>query len=127
FFTLGYGDVTPLSALGRVLAIVESGTGFGFLALVIGYLPTLSQAFSRREANIALLDARAGSPPTAAALLRRHAEAPAGPGSLRPSSPDCATPSRRRESRCARAKTPTAAWWSFARCTSRTQRGSRAT
>jgi hypothetical protein len=82
FFTLGYGDVTPLSAIGRVLAIVESGTGFGFLALVIGYLPTLSQAFSRREANIALLDARAGSPPSAAELLRRHAGDPAALGQL---------------------------------------------
>ena len=74
FFTLGYGDVTPLTATGRVLSVIEAGTGFGFLAVVIGYLPTLSQAFSRREANIALLDARAGSPPSAAELLRRHAE-----------------------------------------------------
>jgi hypothetical protein len=30
------------------------------------------QAFSRREVNIVLLDARAGSPPTAAEILRRH-------------------------------------------------------
>src|SRR5512139_401581 len=46
--------------------------GFGFLALVIGYLPVLNQSFSRREVNISLLDARAGSPPTAAEMLRRH-------------------------------------------------------
>lgn len=46
--------------------------GFGFLALVIGYLPMLYQAFSRREVNISLLDARAGSPSTAVELLRRH-------------------------------------------------------
>jgi Ion channel len=72
FFTLGLGDVTPATTIGRVLAIAESGTGFAFLALVISYLPILYQAFSRREANIALLDARAGSPPTAAELLRRH-------------------------------------------------------
>jgi hypothetical protein len=39
---------------------------------VIGYLPLISQAFSRREVNISMLDARAGSPPTAALLLRRH-------------------------------------------------------
>ena len=55
--------------------MVESATGFGFLALVIGYLPTLLQAFSRRDANVTLLDARAGSPPTAVELLRRHASA----------------------------------------------------
>lgn len=72
FFTLGYGDVTPVGTVGRVLAILEAGVGFGFLALVIGYLPVIYQAFSRREASITLLDARAGSPPSAAELLRRH-------------------------------------------------------
>jgi Ion channel len=72
FFTLGLGDVTPTTTKGRALAVVEAGTGFAFLALVISYLPILYQAFSRRESNIALLDARAGSPPTAAELLRRH-------------------------------------------------------
>jgi hypothetical protein len=75
FFTLGLGDVAPTSGASRVLTVVEGGMGFGFLALVIGYLPVLSQAFSRREATIALLDARAGSPPTAAELLRRHSSA----------------------------------------------------
>jgi len=52
--------------------VVEAGLGFGFLALVIGYVPIIYQAFSRREAEISLLDARAGSPPTAAEFLRRH-------------------------------------------------------
>jgi hypothetical protein len=72
FFTLGLGDVTPRGHLGRVLTVLEAGMGFAFLALVIGYLPMISQAFSRREVNISLLDARAGSPPTAAQLLGRH-------------------------------------------------------
>jgi Ion channel len=75
FFTLGFGDVFPLSGAGRVLAVVEAGTGFGFLAVVIGYLPVLYQSFSRREASISMLDARAGTPPTAYELLRRYAEA----------------------------------------------------
>jgi len=74
FFTLGYGDVTPGAPLGRALAVAEGGVGFGFLALIIGYLPVIYQAFSRREASISLLDARAGSPPTAAELLRRHGQ-----------------------------------------------------
>jgi Ion channel len=72
FFTLGLGDVTPHSPLARFITVLESGTGFGFLAIVISYLPVLYGAFSRREVNISLLDARAGSPPTAAELLRRH-------------------------------------------------------
>jgi hypothetical protein len=74
-FTLGFGDVFPLDGVGRFLAVVEAGTGFGFLAAVIGYLPVLYQSFSRREVSISMLDARAGTPPTAAELLRRHAEA----------------------------------------------------
>jgi hypothetical protein len=72
FFTLGLGDVTPRTPMARVLTALEAGMGFGFLALVIGYLPALNQSFSRREVNISLLDARAGSPPTAAEMLRRH-------------------------------------------------------
>jgi ion channel len=71
-FTLGLGDVTPSNVWSRALIILEAGTGFGFLAVVMGYFPVLYGAFSRREVSIALLDARAGSPPTAAELLRRH-------------------------------------------------------
>ena len=71
-FTLGLGDVTPHSPWARALLILESGTGLGFLAVVMGYFPVLYSAFSRREVSIALLDARAGSPPTAAELMRRH-------------------------------------------------------
>jgi hypothetical protein len=74
FFTLGYGDVFPLEGLGRALAVTEAGMGFGFLAIVIGYLPVLYQSFSRREVSISMLDARAGTPPTAVELLRRHAK-----------------------------------------------------
>ncbi|HUV70008.1 MAG TPA: potassium channel family protein [Terracidiphilus sp.] len=72
-FTLGLGDVTPHSPIVRGLMILEAGTGLGFLAMVMGYFPVLYTAFSRREVSIALLDARAGSPPTAAELVRRHA------------------------------------------------------
>ncbi|HXU20307.1 MAG TPA: potassium channel family protein [Verrucomicrobiae bacterium] len=78
FFTLGLGDVVPHVGVERLLAVTESGLGFGFLALVLSYLPVIYQAFSRREVNIVLLDARAGSPPTACELLRRHT----GPGGV---------------------------------------------
>ncbi|MBV8206882.1 MAG: two pore domain potassium channel family protein [Acidobacteria bacterium] len=72
FFTLGLGEVFPLSNTARFLSIMESGTGLALLALVISYLPVLYQSFSRREVNISLLDARAGTPPTSVELLRRH-------------------------------------------------------
>jgi hypothetical protein len=75
FFTLGYGDVVPLTGATRVLAVLESGVGFGFLAMVIGYLPVIYSSFSRREVEISLLDARAGSPPTAQEFLSRMAGA----------------------------------------------------
>jgi hypothetical protein len=71
FFTLGYGDITPVSPIARALAVIESGMGFAFLGVVVGYLPVVYNAFSSRELEISLLDARAGSPPTAAELLGR--------------------------------------------------------
>ena len=71
-FTLGLGDVVPQSNLSRLLIVLEAGTGFGLLAVVMGYFPVLYSAFSRREMIISLLDARAGSPPTAGELLKRH-------------------------------------------------------
>jgi hypothetical protein len=74
FFTLGLGDVTPRTSLARFITVAEAGIGFGFLALAITYLPVTYGAFSRREVNISLLDARAGSPPTATELLKRHAQ-----------------------------------------------------
>jgi voltage-gated potassium channel Kch len=71
FTTLGYGDLTPSTPEARVLSVAEAATGFGFFAVVIAYLPVLYQAFSRREAFIALFDARAGSPPSAGRMLLR--------------------------------------------------------
>jgi len=71
-FTLGLGDIQPASSMSRFITVLEAGIGFGYLALVIGYLPVLYQAFSRREVTISLLDARAGSPPTAYEMLRRQ-------------------------------------------------------
>lgn len=73
FFTLGLGDVYPAKDIGRISFIIEAGTGFTFLAVIIGYLPTLYQAFSHREAQITMLDARAGSPPSALFLLKMYA------------------------------------------------------
>src|SRR2546430_2244196 len=72
FFTLGLGDVVPRSTLARVLVVAEGGFGFGFLAAIIGYLPVIYNSFSKREVDISLLDSRAGTPPTAGELLRRH-------------------------------------------------------
>jgi hypothetical protein len=71
FFTLGYGDITPVSGVARTLAVMEAGMGFAFLGVVVGYLPVVYSSFSSREVEISLLDSRAGSPPSAGELLAR--------------------------------------------------------
>lgn len=71
FFTLGFDLLHPAARLARLLAVVEGGMGFGFLAIVIAYFPVVYQSFSRREVRLTLLDAWAGSPPAAAEVLRR--------------------------------------------------------
>jgi hypothetical protein len=73
FFTLGYGDIVPTSSLARALSVLEAAMGFTFLGVVIGYLPVVYASFSRREIQISMMDARAGSPPTASELLVRLA------------------------------------------------------
>jgi hypothetical protein len=82
FFTLGLGDVIPRSAVARTLVVTEGGFGFAFLAAMIGYLPFIYGSFSKREVDISLLDARAGTPPSAGELLRRHSYKD-GPEALR--------------------------------------------
>jgi hypothetical protein len=73
FFTLGYGDIVPTHALARLLVIFEAGTGFGFIALTVSYLPVLYQHFAARDVQLIELAVRAGSPPTGVGLLRWHA------------------------------------------------------
>jgi hypothetical protein len=80
FFTLGYGDIVPTSGGARALSVIEAGMGFAFLGVVIGYIPVVYASFSRREIQISMLDARAGSPPSAAELLVRLAGRSDDPG-----------------------------------------------
>ena len=80
FFTLGYGDIVPTSGAARALSVIEAGMGFAFLGVVIGYIPVVYASFSRREIQISMLDARAGSPPAAAELLARLAGRTENPG-----------------------------------------------
>ena len=80
FFTLGYGDIVPTSGGARALSVIEAGMGFAFLGVVIGYIPVVYSSFSRREIQISMLDARAGSPPSATELLLRLAGRSEDPG-----------------------------------------------
>lgn len=72
FLTLGLGDIIPTGGPGRLLTVVEAGAGLGFLALLIGYVPVIYGAFSRREVAVSQLVGRAGTPPTAVGLLSHY-------------------------------------------------------
>jgi hypothetical protein len=74
-FTIDTGE--PQNAVSKCLAVCEAGIGFSLLGLLLSYLPVLYQAFSRRELQISLLDARAGSPPSASQLLQVETSNPA--------------------------------------------------
>ncbi len=64
-------QLSPSTSLARMLFLGEAACGFGVLFVAIGYLPAIYQAFSRREVTVAQLAPRAGTPPSAGALLAR--------------------------------------------------------
>ena len=68
--TLGF--VNPGGFAADMIAFSEAAVGVALLALVIAYLPTIYAAYSRRELVVAMLDARAGTPPSAIQLMLRH-------------------------------------------------------
>jgi hypothetical protein len=68
-FTLGFQR--PASAPDTALALSEAILGLAELAMLIGYLPTIYGAFSRREREVAMLEVRAGSPPSGVEMLER--------------------------------------------------------
>jgi hypothetical protein len=75
FLTLGLGDVTSPDPLARLFVLLEAGSGYIFLALIITYMPVLDQAYAAREAGNLLIHSRAGHPPGAIKLLHRYSGA----------------------------------------------------
>lgn len=67
--TLGFAGVES-SGL-RIMAFIEAGLGLALVAMLITYLPAIYGAFSRRETRVALLEVRAGTPPSAVTMLIR--------------------------------------------------------
>lgn len=68
--TLGFSRDGHLAS--DVAAIIEATLGLGIVALLISYLPSIYGSFSRREALVAMLEVRAGIPPSPAELLTRY-------------------------------------------------------
>jgi hypothetical protein len=55
----------------RAVELLEAATGVGVLFIVIGYMPSVYTAFSRRETAVSQFATRAGSPPSAGVLLNQ--------------------------------------------------------
>lgn len=66
--TIGADEPTH-GLLASVLSYSEAALGLLLLTLLISYLPTLYQSFSRRELVVARLELRAGTPGSVVALL----------------------------------------------------------
>ncbi len=67
--TLGYASVDSIPS--KILEFSEAMIGLILIALLIAYLPTMYAAFAKRETNVALLETRAGSPPSAVEMISR--------------------------------------------------------
>ena len=68
--TLGFD--TPPHLPQFFLSFSEAACGVGLLALLITYLPSQYATFNRREVAVALLEVRAGSPPSGPNMIERY-------------------------------------------------------
>ena len=71
--TIGYGDFVPTGAATRILAVIAAAGGLGAVALVVTFLFSLYGSYQRRELAVVTLQAAAGAPPSAVALLETYA------------------------------------------------------
>jgi hypothetical protein len=71
--TLGFGDIVATGAAARIVIVVAAVTGLGTVALVVTFLFSLYGSYQRREIRVVALQAAAGAPPSAVALLENYA------------------------------------------------------
>jgi hypothetical protein len=71
-FLLTLGYASSENFLVTFLGFAEATIGLMLVALLIAYLPSMYNAFSRREAAVSMLEVRAGSPPSAVEMLARY-------------------------------------------------------
>jgi hypothetical protein len=68
--TLGTHQARDLPT--HLASFVAATLGLGLVALLISYLPSIYSSFQRREIAVTRLAARAGDPPSAIVMIRRH-------------------------------------------------------
>lgn len=68
--TLGFATIEGFGQ--TILSFTEAALGLILVSLLIAYLPTMYAAFSRREAQVTMLEVRAGNPPSAIELILRY-------------------------------------------------------
>jgi hypothetical protein len=71
--TLGFGDIVAEGGAARVVVTIAAISGLGVVALVVTFLFSLYGSYQRREARVVVLQASAGAPPSAVALLESYA------------------------------------------------------
>ncbi len=58
FFTLGYGDFSPVGSFGKIYSLIEVFCGYSFLGLMIGFTPTFNSVFYERELGLVRIQTR---------------------------------------------------------------------
>jgi hypothetical protein len=71
--TIGFGDIVAVGAPARIIIITSAVAGLGAVALVVTFLFSLYGSYQRREVQVVALQAAAGAPPSAVALLESYA------------------------------------------------------
>jgi hypothetical protein len=72
--TLGFGEIVAQGGVARIVAIIAAASGLGVVALVVTFLFSLYGSYQRREVQVVALEATAGAPPSAVALLEAYAK-----------------------------------------------------
>ncbi len=72
--TLGFGDIVADGTPARLIVTIAAISGLGTVALVVTFLFSLYGSYQRREIEVVALQAAAGAPPSAVALLETYAQ-----------------------------------------------------
>lgn len=71
-FTLGYGDITPLTKPLRALAVIEAGSGMATISLAVAYVLAVYPSLSRLRIHATALDAEVAGQTSGVPMLRRY-------------------------------------------------------